>query len=60
VTKSFCLLAGAMAHRFLGVEKAHEIGGKNGPNGVTFARKNEEIHPLSECIGNRAEQFFKS
>jgi hypothetical protein len=33
------LLAGAMAHRLLGVEKTHEIGGKNGPNGVIVRRK---------------------
>jgi hypothetical protein len=52
------LLAGAMAHRLLGVEKAHEIGGKNGSKWGDSARKNEEIHPLSECSGNRGAQVF--
>ena len=59
LTKSFCLLAGAMAHRFLGVEKTHKIEAKMVPNGVIVRRKMKRFIPLSECSSNRAMQFFQ-
>jgi hypothetical protein len=48
VEEALLLLERCDVSRFVGREKTHEIGEQNGPNGVTFARKNEEIHPLSE------------
>jgi len=48
-----------LVHRLLGEEKTYEIGSKNDPNGVKYA-KNEKIHPQQSIGGTRAEQVFSN